>query len=631
MADMIPLKECWGRGIRPKRDMARDTRYCRNMVNLIPLGDRGARTLRQVTYPLSSPSLSMSWPFPQILRDENVTLFLDNDDVRTIATSSYPFTATQRDVFNSQQVIDNRRFETTTGWTTPSGWAITNSQAVATGATSNPLTYSGALTNGVTYLITYTITRSAGSITPTFGTQAGTTRSASGTYTEEVASDGTDFLFATSGFTGTVDSISMVAKTAVSVTGAWQLAAFQDLWFATSGQQMLYKIPSNPTDATPRDVIHVADNFAPLTVGKHNNALIFGGLQGTRLANSYMVALFNHWRNVQSQNQVVTEDDTLTDEYILYSEPSGAEKDLPFSLFLAAIGIPSTYEADLMQGIAFTRIEDRLLGFYKAKGIGQVRCVKQLGNDLIIYGKNGIIRAVRDENGYSEVLLSDQGIMNRMSVAGDESEHFFIGSRRDMWRLPVNGGLERLDYSEALSTLSESATVATFDPVRRYAWFGDGTTSFCYTGFGLGQSDAVIPSSLFRLSGNDGLFGTAVIKSDPQTAYVVGPIIGAPNNQVFEVSSLDVECIEADSTSWSATADWRMRQSDQFRRPTAIDVSDRGRTFVKKSGKDFRAYLVADNYKNVDLDAVNVALGIGRPSIGNIMSGSDTVLSETNP
>lgn len=630
MADMITLKECYGNGIRPKRDMAHERTHVREMFNAIPLGPRGAKTLKQVTYPTESPALSMSWPYPQILRDEATVLYLDADEVQTVATGSYPFACTARDVYLSQQVVPNNRFEDATGWTLGAGWTIASGIATATGAISTALTYAGVLTNAKTYLITFTITRSAGTITPTFGTTAGTTRSATGTYTEEVVANNVNFLFATSGFTGTVDNISIVEEAVLSETAAWQMVSFQNLWFATTGGSMLFKIPSNPVDGSARDLIMKADNLAPICVGKHNNALVLGGLQGTRLASTYMAALFNHWRDTQTQNVVTTEDDALDASYIMYSEPSGAEKDLPFYLFLASIGIPSTYEAEQAQGIAFTRVEDKLIGFYRCRGAGSVLHVKQLGNDLIVYGTNGIFRLVRGNDGYSEVMLSDQGIMNRMSVAGDEMEHIFIGSRRDLWILSEGKSLTRLDYSEVISTLSSTLTIATFDPVRRYWWFGDGTTCYCWTGYGLGQSDAVIPSSLFRLTGDDDLFGTAITKSDAQIARIVGPIVNIPNNQTFEISSMDVTCLEADATSWTATADYRLRQSDQFRRPTAQDVTDRGRTFVKKTGKDFRAVLIAPNYKEVDVVEVNMAIGVGKPAISNIMAGTDSVLSETN-
>ena len=204
----------------------------------------------------------------------------------------------------------------------------------------------------------------------------------------------------------------------------------------------------------------------------------------------------------------------------------------------------------------------------------------------------------------------------------------FVNNRKELMRL-TSEGLQRLDYSEYIGAMTQASIIATFDPIRRYFYFCDNTDGYCYTGFGLGQSLNIRPLSLLRLADTDDLLGTFGTTSNTE-AILVGPIVSMPNNQTFEVSSIDVTAIEADATSWTATADWRVRQSDQFRRPTPLDVTDRGRTWVKKTGKDFRPYLKAAVYSEVDLDSVNLEVNAGKASLDNILSASDTILSETN-
>lgn len=76
-------------------------------------------------------------------------------------------------------------------------------------ASSADLTQAGILSASTKYEIIYTITRSAGSVTPKAGSVAGTARSAAGTYIDEITSDGTGLVFSGSSFTGTVDNISV--------------------------------------------------------------------------------------------------------------------------------------------------------------------------------------------------------------------------------------------------------------------------------------------------------------------------------------------------------------------------------------------------------------------------------------
>jgi|GEM_PF-6567655 len=629
MADLT-LNEYFGNGLRPKRDMARDPRYCREMKNMIPLGPRGARPLRQVTYPLDSPSLSVSFPFPQILRDEDTILYFGSaSTVSEVGyTSAYPWTATALSVYSGVESVTNGRFDEDASWTKGTGWTISGGTANATTASAT-LAQAGILTAPSTYRIKYTITRSAGTITPTFGTTAGTTRSTSGTFTEEVVADATGFSFVTSGFTGTVDNVSIRELVTPGGTGPFRLVSFSDVWFASNGTRMLYRIPGNlDTNDTP--YVHTVADWSVQAVGKHNNTLVLGGMAGTRItSNAYTLALFNHWKSVQKQNQTITKHHVLNSEYIMYSEPGGAENDLPFQVFLAALGLPGAYEADFFQGIVYSRVENGEIGFFRTRECGPIMHLKQLGNNLVAYGEYGVSLLMRDENGYQEQPISTVGLKYREAVAGDDQEHMFVNSRYELMRLTAGGGLERLDYSEHLENLS-STTVATFDQQRRYYWFSTSTRSYCWTGFGLGESRAVRPMSLFRMEDNSGLLGTASTDNDPQEAQIVGPIIRQPNGQTMEITSIDVMTVEADATSWTATADWNMRNSDQFRRPGFIDVTDRGRAFVKKTGVNFRPVLKAANYKEVDCDGISLNIGQGKPSVNNIMAATDTILSETN-
>ncbi len=115
-------------------------------------------------------------------------------------------------VFSELEYSTNGTFASDTGWTKGTGWTIAAGVATATGAISTALEQSAGITliQGKQYLVQYTITRSAGTITPSLGGTAGTGRSASGTYSETIIAGSTQTIsFGTSGFTGTVDNVSV--------------------------------------------------------------------------------------------------------------------------------------------------------------------------------------------------------------------------------------------------------------------------------------------------------------------------------------------------------------------------------------------------------------------------------------
>jgi len=112
------------------------------------------------------------------------------------------------------EYVTNGAFSSDTGWTKGTGWTIAAGVADAAGAISTALSQTSAITliAGYTYTITYTVTRAAGTVTPSIGGTAGTARSSSATFTETIVAGSTQILaFTGAGFTGTIDNVSVTA------------------------------------------------------------------------------------------------------------------------------------------------------------------------------------------------------------------------------------------------------------------------------------------------------------------------------------------------------------------------------------------------------------------------------------
>ena len=106
----------------------------------------------------------------------------------------------------------NGTFATDTGWTKGAGWTIGSGVATAAGALSTAISQSAGVTinAGQPYVVTMTITRDAGSLTPSVGGTAGTARSSAGTYSEIIIAGSTQTLaFTGAGFTGTLDNVTV--------------------------------------------------------------------------------------------------------------------------------------------------------------------------------------------------------------------------------------------------------------------------------------------------------------------------------------------------------------------------------------------------------------------------------------
>jgi hypothetical protein len=113
--------------------------------------------------------------------------------------------------------VVNGAFAADSDWTKGTGWTIGSGVATKAAGTAAVLSQAASLTAGTDYLVTYTITRTAGTLTARFTggtTVSGTGRTADGTYTDvlRAVSGNTTLEFsADSSFAGTVDNVTLRA------------------------------------------------------------------------------------------------------------------------------------------------------------------------------------------------------------------------------------------------------------------------------------------------------------------------------------------------------------------------------------------------------------------------------------
>lgn len=113
--------------------------------------------------------------------------------------------------------IDN---VTVSGWILGTGWTTDGSTAIATGAISTTLSQTAnsayPLIQGQAYLVSFDATRSAGSVTISVGGTAGTARSTAATFAEVIIAGSTQAIsFGASGFSGTIDNVTILAAATV--------------------------------------------------------------------------------------------------------------------------------------------------------------------------------------------------------------------------------------------------------------------------------------------------------------------------------------------------------------------------------------------------------------------------------
>jgi|10_taG_2_1085330.scaffolds.fasta_scaffold43030_2 hypothetical protein len=163
----------------------------------------------------------------------------DTEMVKTQTT----FTTTANQLLYSMpletaQIIANGTFDEDAKWTKGTGWTIGSGVATATDGSASSLIQNSdniaySIIPGAIYTLKYTLTRSAGTITPTIAGTTSTVRSLSGIYTENITAGTTSIpmqFVKDSAFVGTIDNVSLSLQQDV--------LKVLDVWIGDSGSEI---------------------------------------------------------------------------------------------------------------------------------------------------------------------------------------------------------------------------------------------------------------------------------------------------------------------------------------------------------------------------------------------------------
>lgn len=121
------------------------------------------------------------------------------------------------------QFVTDGTFQSAIDWTAGSGWVVGTGTATATASSAAvSQTAANTLVSGHTYNVSFTITRTAGTLACSLGGgTAGTAESASGTYNQVITAGSTQVIaFTGSSFTGTLSNVSITPTMAGNVTSS---------------------------------------------------------------------------------------------------------------------------------------------------------------------------------------------------------------------------------------------------------------------------------------------------------------------------------------------------------------------------------------------------------------------------
>jgi len=496
------------------------------------------------------------------------------------------------------ECIQNGRFDTVAHWTLGAGWSWSGQQLVATTLLDGVALQGAAdqkhpLVVGKWYRVTYEIIeRTEGKIHACVGSAGiGSAESSTGFHTETIECAGsTDFFFKsdTMSFTGVIDNVSVVELPDKNI---WHLAPFRDMYVFTNGNSLVYSLPANPGGRT---LVSTGADLAVASVCNHGNKLVLAGLSGTTFATSRWQTIFDAWlRSDQGgdvREDIVTSLDDFDagfEDWVFISRRGGGAIDYPFTTVMAALGLPDEATWTKLAETIVTDIEQGVMQLVRTKEAGDIQVVLPLGNDFVCYGSRAVSLLRATEGGYVEDVQYRVGVPSRGAAWGDDSEHFFVDNNGLLCRYVVGKGIEVLDYSEAVQTLTAANLAISLDSTERYWWIADGVDCFCYTRTGMGQSSAIIPSSVIRLPSTLALVGTAIVAVEPWHVEVESEIFDAGVVGLVQTTGVRFATEESDVSTWQASLLWRTRKGDPYSQTIAAAPDARGIARIKQAGRQF--------------------------------------------
>ena len=302
------------------------------------------------------------------------------------------------------------------------------------------------------------------------------------------------------------DSGTPATPSNIAGSGIWQFASFHDLWFATNGTTLLFDIPSNLASK-----VYAETGLNASALADYNERLlvavpgVVGGGMATRQA-----ALLASWLDTSPEELVTHDGMTWAGDpsWLVWSPAGGGAHDIPFHTLIAMIGCLGTTGFDKVEEQIVSDVEKGRLGFLPVRVDGTIRALKQLGNDLIVYGSQGVT-ILRPQGGTFLELPTQYsaGLAGRGAVGGNRRRHVFVDSQFMLWEAVDNEAPRLLGYKDQLDAMTAADIMISYDPEEDHFWITDGTVCFVLSSLGLGGPMDVCPTSLLRNAQAPGLIG----------------------------------------------------------------------------------------------------------------------------
>ena len=226
--------------------------------------------------------------------------------------------------------------------------------------------------------------------------------------------------------------------------------------------------------------------------------------------------------------------------------------------------------------------------------------ILKLDNRPVVYGKNGVSIIPPHGQHFGLQTIYRIGLKNKQSLDGDDSIHFFIDNKDQLFQ-HTGEGLKLLDYSEYLSSMGD--TKLSYDKETGFVYICDGTYGFVYS-----SRDGSMGKGPINITG---------LGSKDGTLYVTAPAtISTPDFEVWtdiydmgtgrgkSIQSIEVRT-DVEGALY-ASVDYRRDKSADFLQTDWYELDERGMAYITVYGEEFRFGVKNNTYEWFTIDEIIV-------------------------
>lgn len=392
----------------------------------------------------------------------------------------------------------------------------------------------------------------------------------------------------------------------------WHFAELGSSWFLFNEACTLFKTGREEM-AGNASKVYVNTKTKMTTGCAHPGRLVFGGFEPGWFWSDEWNAQWNEWWENTSAASLGSPRAELPENFVGWTS-IGAE-DLWFWLdkTYAEQGPVEeiTYDSAARDAFYLSVLKRNELGFVPMPWSGAVLVVKKLGDNVIVYGEQGISMLFPVTSPFPTFgvkhLLS-VGIQGRGAVGGDESQHICIDNSGCVWRLRADSPVERLGYEEFFVSFLSNSFIVNYNPHLQDFYItivGDSLIAsrlFTLTKFGLSYGlTPLITSGQFHSGAYIGVFET--VDYNPDFLLILDQM-DFGTRKPKTLTRLEVGYDAATDATLYVGADYRHSGSDSFTTGSYYKAAPDGSVVLDVPGVEFKLKVRIDDYTGIKLDYI---------------------------